>query len=162
MMKKGSSHPSEGNMILFHMVAIETFFRMSLMYLKQNHEVLRTAMAINRKELDPKVVDLHLQKMNSIMNGFYPKKEQEIVNFRTLEKWVGHDIFVNALAAEFKCGGVGRFRVFEKAVSESDWKAFETAEVSAGRPRPDREEQYPQKPLKKGVKSGKWCGNYRI
>lgn len=144
ILKKGSKNPNLEFLVMLRMIAIENVFRMSLMYMKKNYKALKEGMVENRDKLDSKVVKKHRKMMDTILRGMYPKERYALNNFEQLEKWLGHDLLVNTLAADGKTGGGAtvRFRVFEKNIDKKKWKTFEETELAEGRSKPDLNAQY--------------------
>ena len=169
ILKKGSSSPSKATMIMLRMIAIENLFRMSVIYLKNNEKELREKMKINPRGSEDAIIQLHRDRMDDILGGFYPPdndderkafSDEQITErkFGTLEGWVGHDLFVNALAAGGKAGGTSSYKVFESNVDPDEWKDFENSEIAEGREKPDLHAQYPKE--KKQIEKGR-KGNSR-
>ena len=139
--KKGSSNPSKRTMIMLKMIAIENIFRMSLMYLNINKDELRSTMRICA-ENGEESAKLHEAHMENILAGFIPPTEDyeeeysedriEERKFGTLERWVGHDILVNAVLAAGKGSGKNAHQVFETDVQPDEWKAFKKIRKGAG------------------------------
>ena len=144
ILKKGSKNPNEEFVVMLRMIATEILFRMSLMYLKKNFKALKEGMVENRDKLDAKVVKRHEKKMDTIIKGMYPTDKYALNNFEQLEKWLGHDLLVNTLAADGKTGGGDqvRFRVFDKNIVTAEWKKFEETELNEGRSKPDPNAEY--------------------
>ena len=165
--KKGSSSPSKRTMIMLKMIAIENIFQMSLMYLNKNADELRSTMrsCANNGEESAKVHEAH---MENILAGFIPPTEDyeeeysedqiEERKFGTLERWVGHDILVNAVLAAGKGSGKNAHQVFETDVQPDEWKAFKQSEKQQNRPPPNRNAEYPPAEKEIGKKEKKIQG----
>ena len=129
---------------------------MSVRYLKRNRGALESAMIKNPNRFEEEIIERHRHKMNRILDGMHPeddtedeaeenKDSTEEKHFEHSEKWLGHDLLVNAIAIDGKTGGKGpmRVRVFEDTIVQKEWKDFEAIEKINSRPKPNREEEYP-------------------
>ena len=166
ILKKGSATPHDEIMIMLRMIAIGNLLQMSVTYLKKNCVALKSAMNKNPNRFEEEIIERHKHKMNRILEGMHPtdntedEAEENIdsteeKHFKHSEKWLGHDLLVNAIAIDGKTGGKGpmRFRVFEDSIVQKEWKDFEAIEKINSRPEPDRYAKYP--PDAKGSKKKK-------
>jgi hypothetical protein len=166
--KKGSSSPSKRTMIMLKMIAIENILRMSLMYLNKNANELRSIMRICAKNGEESS-KFHEDHMENILAGFIPPTEDhekefysedqiEEMKFASLEKWVGHDILVNAIVAAGKGSGKNAHQVFETDVQPDEWKTFKRSEKQQNEPTPNRNAEYPPAEKEIGKKEKKLQG----
>ena len=170
--KKGSSTPSKATMIMLRMIAIGNLFRMSVVYLKNNKSLLREGMDSNPKHLHEETVEIHRLNMKDVLEGSYPPSDElelatktpveiELRKFGTLERWLGHDLFSNAIMKEAKPQGKYPMQIFEETLEKDDWKDFQREESILGHTKPHKSDQYPKESKEKGRKrkgnTGKCC-----
>ena len=169
ILKKTSATPSEEAVIMLRMVAIEVLFRMSMAYLVKNQQELRKGMRENPEGLRSEDVNMHDMKMTNILSGMHPRNEQnDFAGFVILEKWLGHDLLVNAIMIEAKKGsGRSGDHVFDYQLCEGEWDDFVQSEYLRNGTIPNREQTYnlttnTRKKGKAKKKEIKKTGKYRL
>ena len=130
---------------MLRFISVEVLFRISMMLLKTNEETLLTQMEKNPQNVSNKIKASHETKMTLLLSGMYPSRKDTPMTpkaeFETLEKWLGHDLFVSGLMAAAKTSGQNL--VFAKQIPKLQWDAFCAKEVKKGRDRPQSESKYP-------------------
>jgi hypothetical protein len=136
VLKKNSQKANPMTLEMLRLVAIEALYHMRMMFLQTNKFALLSQLQKNPSKFDLKLVKIHKTKIESLLGdscspnaaGFGPKQD-----FETMEYWVGHDLFVKAIA--FYTKNAKNKMVFSKQIPKRQWAEFETEEMAQNRPK---------------------------
>ena len=116
---------------MLRLVSVEVLFRLCIMALKRNSAELKKKMGINFPGLSVEIMPDRILKMDEILENFYPFLDEGSDNqFSSLEKLVGHDLFVKSIMTGSKT--VSTKAQFAKDIPQFQWEAFVNAEVALG------------------------------
>jgi hypothetical protein len=170
--KRNSQKPNPVILDMLHYGSLEVLFRLSMMFLKRNKDLILEGIKANTKGGDEGNLKRHQTKIDYLMKKFYPKDSNPLKEFAELERWVGHDLLVTAIMTGAKTSG--NKNLFAKGIPDIQWEEFKATEVAKKSEKPDRnlifvpaekpkvkavrDKQKSKNPAKQGITEGKHFG----
>lgn len=148
--RRNSQRPNPDILRMLRCVAREVLFRLSMMFLKQNHIRFSEKMEENINRIDPTLVACHKEKIDNLLKSFLPATQHYSKDgFKTMEKCVGHDLLVQAIMVSAKNS---RYKnLFAKTIPPLQWEKFENDKSAISRRVPERDALFipAEKPMRK-------------
>ena len=109
------------------------------MFLKRNEVNLHAQMNVNPSQMEPGIVEKHKRKVHKLLSHNYPSQyngePSSKKEFMIMEKWVGHDLLVQAIVCLSK--NAKDSRVYAKQIPRNQWEEFEAQENLKKRKKPE-------------------------
>jgi hypothetical protein len=128
VLKRNSQKPNPSTLKMLRYVAVEVLFRLSMMFLKTNETVL---LETSRRY---GISDEHSVKMERLLLLMIPPPSEPSSHkqeFKHLELWLGHDMFVTSIMHSSKTAK--NKPQYSKVIPKLQWTEFTAEQFSMGR-----------------------------